>query len=234
MINLDEYACLLSSRSQVHNEQPPMESKSPSADVTIQDNFNACGAVQNANKLQLHEGKLCAQLNLNSRLAQTQERNDATPDGTKADRTKTIAKTDKIVLYLLSSGLSGGKVERARQIFPKIDQKNVVSIDRDSSCLLLHDTDLGLTVFDFLKDLQTTTKNLSQSSLDLVKPLEWPLFYSPTRMQNVYQQKWRAMIAMKSKNKLEAARPPNGCDYTKLATLFNLFPLQILFKTVAR
>ena len=31
------------------------------------------------------------------------------------------------------------------------------------------------------------------------------------------------MIAMKSK-KLEAARPPNGCDYTKLPTLFQSFP----------
>ena len=166
--------CLLSSKNPVHNEQPPMESKNTNLDVTIQDNLNAFGAVQNGNTSQFDEGKLCAQLNLNSGLAQTQKRKDATLD-TIADRTKTIAKTDKIVLDLLSSGLSGGKVERARQILQKNDQCNV-SIDRDSSRLLLHDKDLGLTVFDFLNDLQTTTKNLSETTLYLVKRLKLPTF----------------------------------------------------------
>ena len=176
LISLDEFTCLLSSKIPVHNEQPPMESKSTNLDITIQDNLNACGAVQNGNTSQFDEGKLCAQLNLNSRLAHTQKRNDATLDDTIADRTKTIAETDKIVLDLLSSGLSGGKVERARQILQKIDQCKIVSIDRDSSRLLLHDRDLGLTVFDFLNDLQTTTKNLGETTLDLVKRLKLPTF----------------------------------------------------------
>ena len=146
LITLDEYTCLLSSKIPVHNEQPPMESKSTNLDVTIQDSLNACGAVQKGNTSQFDEQKLCARLNLNSRSAQTQKpqkRKDATLDDTIADRTKTIAKTDEIVLNLLSSGLSGGKVERARQILQKIDQCNIVSIDCDSSRLLLHDMDFG-------------------------------------------------------------------------------------------
>ena len=184
LITLDEYTCLLSSKDPVHNEQPPMESNSTSVDVTIQDNLNACGAVQKGSTSQFDEGKLCAQLNLNSRLAQTQKRKDATLDDTIADRTKTIAETDKIVLDLLSSGFSGAKVERAPQILQKIDQCNV-SIDRDSSRLLLHDIDLGLTVFDFLNDLQTTTKNLSETTLDLVKRLKLPTFLANTNAKRV-------------------------------------------------
>ena len=121
LITLDAYTCLLSLKNPVHNEQPPMESKSTSVGVTIQDNLKACDAVQNGNTSQFDEGKLCAQLNLNSRLAQAQRRKDATFDDTITDRTKTIAKMDKIVLDLLSSGLSGGDVERARQILQKID-----------------------------------------------------------------------------------------------------------------
>ena len=111
-----------------------------------------------------------------SRSAQTQKRKDATLDDTIADRTKTIANTDAIILDWLSSGLSGGKVQRPRKNLQKIDQCNIVSIDRDSSRLLLHDRDLGLTVFDFLNDRQTTTKHLSKSTLILVKRLELPTF----------------------------------------------------------
>ena len=149
-----------------------MQSESTSVYVTIQDNLNACSAVQNGNTSQMDREKLCAQLNLNSRLAQTQKLKDATLDDTIAHTTKTIAKTDKTVLDLLSSGLLGGEVERARQILQKFDPCNV-SIDRDSSRLLLHDRDLGLTVFDILNDPQTT-KNLGESTLGLVERLKFP------------------------------------------------------------
>ena len=138
--------------------------------------MNSCGAVQKGNTSQFDEGKFCAQLKLISRLAQVQKRKDAALDDTIVDRTKTLAKRDKIVLDLLSSGLSGGKVERARQFLQEIDQCIVVAINRDSSRLLLHDRDLGITVSDFLNDLRTTTKNLSGTSLDLVKRLKLPTF----------------------------------------------------------
>ena len=204
--------CLLSSKNPVHNEEPPMESKSTNLDVTIQDNLNACGAVQNGNTSQFDEGKLCAQLNLNSRLAQTQKRKDATLD-TIADRTKTIAKTDKIVQDLLSSGLSGGKVERARQILQKNDQCNVVSIDRDSSRLLLHDRDLGLTVFDFLNDLQTTTKNLSETTLYLVKRLKLPTFL----LANTNAKRVSTEVARYDSNEIEEV---GSCSTAKWLRLY--------------
>ena len=75
----------------------------------MEDNLNACGAVQNGNTSQFDGGKLSAQLNFNCRLAQTQNRKNATPFEKIARRPKKIAKTDKLVLYLLASGLSGGK-----------------------------------------------------------------------------------------------------------------------------
>ena len=111
---------------------------------------NSQNDAQDKSNSETDDKKLCFQLNLNSRLTRAQSRKDATPDDTLADRTKTIANTDKIVLHLLSSGTSGGKVERARQILQKVDQCSIVSIDGNSGRLMLHDRDLGLTVFDFL------------------------------------------------------------------------------------
>ena len=58
----------------------------------------------------------------------------------------------------------------------KIDHCNEVSIDRNSGRLLLHDRDIGLQIFDFLNDLQVTTKNLSEGALDLVRRLKLPNF----------------------------------------------------------
>ena len=157
--------------------------------------------------------KLCTQLNLNSRLTQAQSRKDATPDDTLAGRTKTIAKIDKIVLDLLSSGLSGGKVERARQILQKVDQCSVVSTDGNSRRLLLHDRDLGLTVFDFLNDLQTTTKNLNEGTLDLVKRLKMPnLLLANTHAKRVATE----VAAYDSNDKEESG----GCSTAKWLRLY--------------
>ena len=95
---------------------------------------------------------------MNSRLKRAQIRKEITSDDALADRAKTFAKTDRNVLDLLSSGLSGGKVERARQTLQKTDECNVISIDRNPSRLMLHGRDLGLTVFDFLNDLKNNHK----------------------------------------------------------------------------
>ena len=67
------------------------------------------------------------------------------------------------------SGLSGRKVEPARQILQKVDQTNVLSIDRNSGRLMLHGRGRDLTVFVFLNDSQTTTKNLVERILDIVR-----------------------------------------------------------------
>ena len=124
----------------------------------------------------LDNEKLCTLLNLNSRLKRAQIGKEITSDDALGDRAKTLAKTERIVLDFLSSLLSGGKVERARQFLQKVDECNVISIDRISSRLMLHGRDLGLTVFDFLNDLQTTTKNLNEATLDLVRRLKLPKF----------------------------------------------------------
>ena len=221
LITLDEYTCLLSSNFPVQNEQPPLKSKSTRLDVTIQDILNACGAVQNGNTSQFDEGKLCSQLNMNSRLAQTHKRKDATLDDTIADRAKTIAKMDKIVMGLSSLGLSGGKLERAPQILQKIDQCNIVTIDRDSSRLLLHERGLGITVFDFLINLETTTKNLCKTTLDLVKRLKLPTFL----LANTNAKRVSEEVARYDSNEIEEVGSCATAKWLRLYQAANSFSI---------
>ena len=150
---------------------------SASRDITrSEETLNSQTDLQDNSNSEFDDEKFCTQLNLNSRLKEAQIRKEKTSDDAVAERAKTLAKTDQIVLDLLSSGLSGGKVQRARQILQKVDQCNVISIDRNSGRLMLHGRDLGSTVFDFLNDLQTTTKNLNEGTLDQVRRLKLPNF----------------------------------------------------------
>ena len=71
---------------------------------------------------------------------------------------------------------SGGKVERSRQILQKIDQTKDVSIDSNSGRLLMHDRDVNIPIFDFLNDLQVTTKKLSENALELIRRIRIPEF----------------------------------------------------------
>ena len=80
------------------------------------------------------------------------------------------------VLDLLSWGISGRKVERAKQILQKVNQCNDVPIGRTTGRLMLHGRVLDLTIFDFLNDLQTATKNLNEGTVDLVTRLKLPNF----------------------------------------------------------
>ena len=174
LITLDEYTSLVSSKNQVNHEKASFLA---SRDTTrSEDTLQFQTDLQDKSNSEFDDEKFCTQLNLNSRLKEAQIRKEKTSDDVLADRAKTFAKTDQIILDLLSSGLSGGKVERARQILQKVDQCNVISIDRNSGRLMLHGRDLGLTVFDFLNDLQTTTKNLNEGTLDLVRRLKLPNF----------------------------------------------------------
>ena len=141
-----------------------------------EDTLNSQTDLPDKNNSAFDNEKLCTQLNLKSRLKRAQIRKEITSDDALADRAKMFVKTDRIVLDFLSSGLFGGKLERARQILQKLDECDVISIDRDSSRLMLHGRDLGLTVFDFLNDLQTTTKNLIEGTLDLLKRLKLSKF----------------------------------------------------------
>ena len=122
LITLDEYTSLLSSRNSFILKKMGSESKDRLVQGTRSEDIrNAQIDTQDKSNSETDDKKLCTQITLNSRLTQAQCRKEATPDDTLADRTKTIAKTDKIVLDLLSSGFSGGKVERARQILQKVD-----------------------------------------------------------------------------------------------------------------
>ena len=78
------------------------------------------------------------------------------------------------MLDLLSCGLSGGKVERARQILRKISNSEHVSINNIYGRICLHVTDTGLAVLDFLSDIQVPTKKIDDLSLDLVRRLRIP------------------------------------------------------------
>ena len=171
---LDDYMSLISSKYQLNLEKTSL---STSQDTTRSvDTLDFQTDLPYKSNSEFDNEKLCTQLNLTSRLKRAQMRREIISDDALADRAKTIAKQDRIVLDLLSSGLSGGKVERARQILEKVNECNVISIDSNSSLLMLHGRDLGLTVFVFLNDLQATTKNLNEGILDLVKRLKLPNF----------------------------------------------------------
>ena len=216
LITLDEYTSLLSSRKSFNYEK---KLNSVSKDTLVQgtkpeDIKNSQIDTQDKNNSESDEDKkLCTQLNLNSRLTQAQSRKHATPDDTLADRTRTIAKTDKIVLDLLSSGLSGGKVERARQILLKVDQCSVVSIDGNSGRLMFHERDLDLTVFNFLNDLKTTTKNLNEGTLDLVRRLKLPNFL----LANTHAKRVATKVAAYDSNDKEEI---GGCSTAKWLRLY--------------
>lgn len=181
LITRDEYISLLSLKT-VQNNLPQNQNLDKNLNESLSTDISNISTreISNTNESVVEKPivepqRLCTLMNLNSRLKGAPKRFQP-EDDTLADKTKMVAKTDKIVLDLLSSGLSGGKIERARQILRKIDQSNEVSIDRNSGRLILHDRDIGLQVFDFLNDLQVTTKNLSEGALDLVRRLKLPNF----------------------------------------------------------
>ena len=118
--------------------------------------------------------KICTQINLNSRL-QAPPKRSAPADEDISDKADSC-ENGRIVLDLLSSGLFGGKVERSRQILQKIDQTKDVSIDSNSGRLLMHDRDVNIPIFDFLNDLQVTTKKLSENAFELIRRIRIPEF----------------------------------------------------------
>ena len=101
--------------------------------------------------------KNCMQINSNWRLKGPPKRSAPAVDDL-SNKAKSLAKTDRIVVNLLSSGLSVGKVERPSQILQKIDQTKDVLIDSNAGRILMHDEDVNKPGFDFLNDLHVTTK----------------------------------------------------------------------------
>ena len=98
----------------------------------------------------------CAQWNLNARLRKRPQTSSKS-DMKKIEAASQSSKSENITIELLSVGLSGGKVERPRQILRKINGAENVSIDKSSGRILLHDRNTGVSIFDFL--CQTTTSS---------------------------------------------------------------------------
>ena len=156
LIRLDEYKSLISSKNHFTHGKTSLSASQ--VKTRSEDSLNSPTDLPDKNNSLFDNDKLSTQLNLNCRLKRAQLRNEITSDDALADRAKTLAEANRIILDLLSSGLSGGKTERARKIVQKIDECSVISIDHNSSRLMLHGRDIGLKVFDFSNDLQTTTK----------------------------------------------------------------------------
>ena len=97
---------LISSKNEFNHEK----TSSASQDITSSENtVNSQTDLQHNSNSEFDNGKLCTELNLNSRLKQAQIRKEITSDDALPDRAETIAKRDRIVLNLLPSELSGGK-----------------------------------------------------------------------------------------------------------------------------
>ena len=114
----------------------------------------------------------CAQMNLKTRFGKATT--STLSDAKRTEDAATAAKSEKVILDLLSCELSCGKVERARQILRKISNSEHVSINNISGRICLHDTDTGLAVLDFLSDIQIPTKKIDDLSQELVRRLRIP------------------------------------------------------------
>ena len=86
----------------------------------------------------------CAQINLKTRFGEATT--STVSDAKRTEDAATAVKSQNVILDLLSSGLSGGKVERARQNLIKISKSEHVSINNISGRTYLHNTDTGLAV----------------------------------------------------------------------------------------
>ena len=96
-------------------------------------------------------------------------------DVKQADDAAKALESENVISDLLSCGLSGGEVERARQTLRKMSTSELVSINNNRGRIYLHDRDTGTIVLDFLSDIQTPTKK-NENSLYLVGRLRIPVY----------------------------------------------------------
>lgn len=116
--------------------------------------------------------ELVAQLNLNSRFL-----TKATADRyTEASNPLRKNPLDHVLSNLLESGITGGKVERCRQILAKIQECSRTTIDETTQTIILDQQDTRISIVDFLTSLQVNTKQLPKQFLNLVEVLRLPQF----------------------------------------------------------
>ena len=121
---------------------------------------------------ELPEDTLVAQLNLNSRYQSGDLRNLNNTETKQSYKNS----SDQVLSNLLESGVTGGKVERSRQILKKIEDCDRTTIDETSQTVILDQQDTGVGVVEFLTALQVNTKQLPKKFLTLVEVLRLPQF----------------------------------------------------------
>ena len=121
---------------------------------------------------ELPEDTLVAQLNLNSRY-QSEDLGSSNNTETKQSYKNS---SDQVLSNLLESGVTGGKVERSRQILKKIEDCDRTTIDETNQTINLDQQDTGVSVVEFLTALQVNTKQLPKKFLTLVEVLRLPQF----------------------------------------------------------
>lgn len=118
----------------------------------------------------LPDQALVAQLNLNSRFS-SKKTADIGNEDTNSFRKNP---SNEVLSNLLQSGISGGKVERSRQIIDKIQECNRTTIDETTHSIILDQQDTKIGIVDFLTSLQVNTKQLPKQFLTLVEVLKLP------------------------------------------------------------
>ena len=152
------------------------------------------------------EDALVAQLNLNSRYPTEKEINKSSEKVNEA-RQKPC---EQVLSNLLESGVTGGKVERSRQILKKIEDCERTTIDDTNHTIILDQQDTEISVVEFLSALQVNTKQLPKKFLTLVEVLRLPQFLLAntyarhTSSQNQHQIRLAAGASPYKKLKLDS------------------------------
>ena len=170
LVTLDEYSSLVAGKisNDNHTFVNPNDTKSGSPQICAKSNLeNSIDTPRD-----FPRASECAQISLKARFGRATT--STLSDAKRTEDAATAVKSENVILDLLSCGLSGGKVERARKILRKISNSEHVSINNISWRICLHDTDTGLADLDFLSVIEILTKKIDDLSLDLVRRLRLP------------------------------------------------------------
>ena len=160
---------------------------------------------------QSSEDALVAQLNLNSRYPTEK---DISKGSEKVNEARQKP-SDLVLSNLLESGVTGGKVERSRQILKKIEDCERTTLDDTNHTIILDQQDTGISVVEFLSALQVNTKQLPKKFLTLVEVLRLPQFLLAntyawhTSSQNQHHIRLAAGASPYKKLKLDSETVPN-------------------------
>lgn len=137
------------------------------------------------------EQALLAQINLNSRFQEKKKQAIDTKTTERTDGDYQLNNTpDRILASLLQSGITGGKIERSRQILKAIHQSERVGIDDNTQSIFLDQQDTRIGITDFLTALQVNTKQLPKQLLNLVEVLRLPQYL----LANTYARQTSSQI----------------------------------------